>query len=416
MDPKELRLQRKKLVEQCRALLDKAESEKRELTAEEQGEYAKLDAEVDALEGRYTRLEKQAEREQALKEPVGRGVIGKEGTGTPSVKGPKVDLGVRGTPEYHEAFMSYVRHGERTPYETRATLQVDLAEGGGFYAASEQFINGLLQAPDDLLAIRQLATKYRCAYGENLGQISLDGDISEFEFGGGETQAASEDTGIAFGKRELKPKPMKRKLVKISKALLQSARINAETVVRERAGYQLAAGQETGFMTGDGATQPLGLFTVSNDGIPASRDSSTGMGETDLTGDGLISAQGMLDSVYDGAAVWLLHRDGRTRIRKLKTGDGQYLWQPGLRDGEPDMLLGKRIVTGSKVPNVWSSGLYVGMYGDFSKYAIADAVSLNVQVLSELYALTGQIGLLFDMIACDAMPMLSSAFVRLKLA
>jgi len=56
------------------------------------------------------------------------------------------------------------------------------------------------------------------------------------------------------------------------------------------------------------------------------------------------------------------------------------------------------------------------MYGDFSYYWIADSVNMSVQRLTELYALTNQIGLLFRDMACDGMPVLAEAFVRIKLS
>jgi HK97 family phage major capsid protein len=65
--------------------------------------------------------------------------------------------------------------------------------------------------------------------------------------------------------------------------------------------------------------------------------------------------------------------------------------------------------------NTFTTGLYVGILGDFSNYWIADAQSLEFQVLSELYAETNQVGLIGRMDS-DGMPVLEEAFVRVKLA
>jgi HK97 family phage major capsid protein len=221
--------------------------------------------------------------------------------------------------------------------------------------------------------------------------------------------------GIAFGKRELRPHRIARKTVKFSKDLLENSRIDVEGVVTERVALALSRAFDNWYMTGNGANQPLGLFTASNDGIGTARDVNTGLA-TGITADGLITIQDTLNDVYDANARWLFHKDAITLVRKLKDGNQQYLWQPGLSAGAPSVILGKPYITATNVPNTYTNGLYAGMYGDFSYHWIANAASLSVQRLVELYALTGQIGLLFDGMGIDAMPVLSEAFVRIKCA
>ena len=101
-------------------------------------------------------------------------------------------------------------------------------------------------------------------------------------------------------------------------------------------------------------------------------------------------------------------------IRKLKTSDLQYIWQPGLTAGISNTILGKPYVLSEDVPNTYTSGLYVGMYGDFSKYWIIDTLNMQMQVLNELYAETNQIGYI-GRYEGDGAPVLEEAFVRIKL-
>jgi len=65
-------------------------------------------------------------------------------------------------------------------------------------------------------------------------------------------------------------------------------------------------------------------------------------------------------------------------------------------------------------PNTFTTGLYVGILGDFSNYWIADAVDMQVQVLKELYAETNQTGYI-GRLDTDGMPVLAEAFARVKL-
>lgn len=315
-----------------------------------------------------------------------------------------------------EAFVEYLRRGfpDMNP-ELRTTLQADLDVGGGFFAASETFINRVLQNVDDKLIIRQLATVFTVGRNETLGVPTLTGDLTAFAYGAGELTDASEDTGIAFGKRELKPRDMKRKTIKISRALLESSKIDVEAFIANRIAYALASGEEAAFMTGTGAGQPLGLFTASDDGIGTARDVNIGS-VTDFTADGLITVQGTLRDNYQPNARWLLHRDAISKIRKLKDGNGQYLWVPGLFSGAVNQILGKPYITGDNVPKTFTSALYGGMYGDFSYYWIADADTMRIQRLIELYATTGQIGLLVSDLANDAAPVVAEAFVRIKMS
>ena len=78
-------------------------------------------------------------------------------------------------------------------------------------------------------------------------------------------------------------------------------------------------------------------------------------------------------------------------IRKLKDGDSQYLWQPGLQAGQPDVLLGRPVVVSSAMPAA-TTGLKSVVFGDLSYYTIADRANTAVQRLNELYAANGQIG------------------------
>jgi HK97 family phage major capsid protein len=102
-------------------------------------------------------------------------------------------------------------------------------------------------------------------------------------------------------------------------------------------------------------------------------------------------------------------------VAKLKTGAGEYIWRESVRAGEPDLLLGLPTYMSEYAPSTFTNGLYVGILGDFSNYWIADALSMDMQRLDELYAATNQVGFIGRM-ESDGMPVLEEAFVRVKLA
>jgi HK97 family phage major capsid protein len=111
----------------------------------------------------------------------------------------------------------------------------------------------------------------------------------------------------------------------------------------------------------------------------------------------------------------MFHPNGAKQIAKLQDDDGQYIWRESVRAGEPDRLLGLPIYMSEYVPHTFTTGLYVGILGDFSYYWIADAMNMEMQRLVELYAATNQIGLI-GRLESDGMPVLGEAFVRVKLA
>lgn len=66
-------------------------------------------------------------------------------------------------------------------------------------------------------------------------------------------------------------------------------------------------------------------------------------------------------------------------------------------------------------PNTFTTGLFVGILGDFSRCWIADSLSMQVQRLTELYAATNQTGFI-GRLETDGMPVLEEVFARVTLA
>ncbi len=398
----ELRQKRNVLITQGRDLLNKAEQEKRNLSAEEQSQYDKLFADQDELRKAIETEERQIDAERSIASAQLTAEAGADNDG--KRKGP------RATDEYRSAFSALLRGGPQslTGDQVRA-LSVGAGSEGGFLILPEQSTDILIKAVDDEVLIRQWATKIQVPTAASLGAVSLDADPADADWTG-EILTGSEDSTMAFGKRELVPNPLAKR-IKVSNKLLRQAP-NVESLVMQRLGYKFGISEEKAYLTGNGAKKPLGLFTASNDGVPTTRDVLTGSA-TDFTFDGLISAKYSLKTGYQKKARWMFHRDGVAKIAKLKDTTNQYLWQPSKKEGEPDMLLGLPVFQSEYVPNTFTTGLYVGMLADFSFYWIADAMDIQIQRLVELYAETNQTGFIGRK-ETDGMPVLGEAFARLK--
>lgn len=401
----ELREQRNRLVTQARAVLAKAEAEKRDLSTEEQGQYDTLMADQQRKADDIAREERQINLERELASTEMKPVI--------DANGDEVRAGPRETNEYRAAFAKLLMEGRNGmgPEEMRA-LQAGSNVDGGYLVAPMQMVDMLLKFVDNAVFLRGKATKYRVPTAASLGVVSLDTDLDDADWTA-ELATGNEDTALKFGRRELHPHPVAKR-IKISNKLLRSAIQSIEGIVNDRMGYKFGVTQEKAFLTGHGANQPLGIFTASSAGISTARDVSTGNTGTAITFDGLIEAKYSLKSQYQAVAEWLFHRDAVKMLAKIKDGDGQYLWQASRTAGEPDMLLGRPVNMSEYAPNTFTTGLYVGMFADFSKYWIADAMDMQVQVLKELYAETNQTGYI-GRLETDGMPVLEEAFARVKL-
>ena len=92
-------------------------------------------------------------------------------------------------------------------------------------------------------------------------------------------------------------------------------------------------------------------------------------------------------------AVWMLNDSTVKALRKLKDGNGNYIWQPSVQAGVPDMILNRPYFTSSFVPEI-AAGQKIMAFGDFSYYWIADRQGRSFKRLNELFATTGQVGFL----------------------
>ncbi|MFE2106644.1 phage major capsid protein [Kitasatospora sp. NPDC059463] len=401
---RDLRERRTQLGAQAQAILDDARTAGRAMTGEEEQKFDRLLDERDSLDATITRAERLREDDRA---DAARTATDDTGTGT----GGDAELQER-------AWNSYLVGGRAalTPEHARA-LNMGSDPEGGFLLAPQDFVTKLLQAVDDQVHIRGLATVQTITTAESLGVPTLDTDLGDADWTS-EVGTGTQDDALRFGRREMRPHPLAKR-VKTSRTLLRRAAISPETIVRERLAYRFGVTQERAFMTGDGNQKPLGLFTASADGIPTSRDVSTGAA-TGFTGDGLIDAKYTLKEAYWPKARWAFHRDAIRRIRKLRddtggAGQGNYLWQPGLTADRPDTILELPYLVSEWAPNTFTSGQYVGILGDFSYYWILDVLALEVQRLNELYAEANQVGFI-GRLEVDGMPVLAEAFVRLKTA
>lgn len=397
---REIRQEKGSLWNAMTAITDSAKAEGRDLSAEELSSWNKLDADMELIVGQLDFAEKHEARERENAEPIAPPSSG--GGGSNPAESAKMD-----------AFRHYILEGMSSLSPTElAALQGDNGPQGGYLVAPMEFVNSLIKAEDDLTFVRKYATIQQLTSSQSVGRPSLDADPADADWTK-EIATGTEDSTMKFGSRELTPHPVAKR-IKISNKLLRLSP-SVEALVNDRLAYKFAITEEKAYLTGDGVDKPLGLFTASLDGIPTSRDVVVG-GVSAITADGLIDVKYSLKAAYWDRARWLFHRDAIRGIRKLTTTtSGDYVWRPGLAGDAADTILDAPFDISEYVPNTFTTGLYVCLYGDLKQYWIAEALDMQLQVLDQLYAETNQTGYIGRK-EIDGMPVLAEAFARGKLA
>lgn len=402
-----LRQKRAKALSDAQAIDAKAHAENRDINGEERAQFEAFMAEYTALGDQIQRKE-MLEREtlrmaETTSEQVDLNSGGEHRNAT-----PEAELRAR----QYKAYEGWLRNGQVSA-EFRA-MQVDQDVTGGYLQTPQQMVDQLLKAVDNQVFMRQLGTVYRVPNAESLGVPSLDADPAD-PTRTTEILSGDEDSTMALGKRKLTPTPFAIRL-KSSQTLLRKVP-SAAALIESRLAYKMAVVDENAFLNGDGANEPLGLFTASNNGISTARDINTAMTTTAPTFDGLMSMKYALNEAYwrQPNTRWLFHPDTMLAIAKIKDGEGRYMLRENVGAGEADTIFGIPVALSRYAPNTLTAGLYFGILGDMSYYWIADSLDLRIQRVNELYAATDQVGF-FARAEDDGMPVLAEAFVRGKLA
>lgn len=438
----DMRHKRRKLGEDMRALVDKAQSEKRDLTTEE-------NAQFDAMHSDGEELRKKIEREEKIAgyvqdEPSRREAVVDPSTDPKADKSPTTDVeepeggeaeaeralrnagrGVRDTPEYRQLFRRFL--GANNAHEANAILtramelriekrdlSVDNELQAGVLVPPEQFVAELLKDMDDEQIIRQYARKFVVPTAKSLGAPKRTSKASTWARGA-EVATPAADSALAFGKRQLFPKHASGE-IKVSRDFLRSNLMGGEQIVREELARDGGEMLEQEFFTGSGTgLEALGLFTASVEGISTGRDVATGNTTTAVTLDGLTEAKYAIKAGYWPRLRWIGSRTFHKQLYGIRDGMGRPIFVESYKVGEPDVCLGFPVHISEFAPATFTTGQYVAILGDLYYYWIADALDIEIQRLDELYARSNQVGFI-GRLKNDAMPVLEECFSRVKLA
>lgn len=155
-------------------------------------------------------------------------------------------------------------------------------------------------------------------------------------------------------------------LVQVSRELLDDTGVDLEGYLAMQAGRALGNAFGAHAISGTGTSQPRGVLTDATLGVTG------GTGVTGaFSGDNIIDLFYSVIAPYRASASckWIMKDATVGAARKLKDTTGQYIWQPSLQAGAPDMLLGKPVLTDPNVPGTALSAKSV-LFGDFSQFFV----------------------------------------------
>lgn len=372
-----LREKRAKAWDAAKAFLDSKRGTDGTLSAEDSATYDKMEADVVNLGKEVERLERQAVLDLELNKPTSTALVGApDGGNTKKVKT------TRGTDEYRNAFNKVLR-GKGMTLEVRNALEAGEDSEGG-YLAPDEFEAMLIQALTEANLFRSVANVITTSSGDRkIPVVTAEGTASWVD-----EEGPIGDTDTVFGQATLSAYKLGA-MIKVSEELLNDSVFNLEAYLAAEFARRFANAEESAFMIGNGSGKPTGIFHTSGGaGVGVTTASATAP-----TADELIDLFYSLKAPYRSNARWLLNDATIKVIRKLKDAEGQYLWQPAITAGAPDMLLNRPLLTSAYAPTI-AAGARVVAFGDFKYYWVADRQARSFKRLNELYAVNGQVGFL----------------------
>lgn len=391
----ELRERQARLVANARAKLDEITDDTSEARAKEiETEYDRMMAEYDQLEARIKREEKLVEAEERMN------------AGDPRrPRGEDREARQEQAPEYKDVFSKAIRfgaaaltaeernvllaHRQELPQEMRA--QSTGTDSAGGYTVPEGFSGELDRAIAawgpmwDANIVRELVT----SSGNPLPWPTVD-DTTKTGRIKAENAAVTDDGSddVVFGQKQLDAYVYDTGMVRIPIELLQDSAFDMEALLNDLFGERLGRIANQVLTVGTGTNQPNGIVTASGVG-------KTAASATAIDPDELIDLVHSVDPAYRASPKcrWQFNDNTLAAIRKLKDGNGNYLWQMGdVRTGEPSTILGFGYSVNQAMPDI-AAGAKPIIFGDHSRYVVRKVRGFSVLTLRERYAENFQIGM-----------------------
>ncbi len=369
---KRLRDRRLNAWEQAKELADRAANENRAFTAEEQGTWDALNEELDTLDKRIKSAIDTEQRAKDADQAFDKLMHDTKGKGTPEsrddVDKDNVELrrwlkGQSGS-RYFE-----VRPAGMISTDFRTLSKLSTGAGGNVVPTS--FYNRLMAHLIEVSGILQAGpTVLRTDSGEQIQVPKTTSHSTALLTAEAASLSASDP---AFGQASLSAYKYGH-LLQISRELIDDTGVDLEGYLAMQAGRALGNAFGADIVTGSGSSKPTGVLNNSTAAVTGGTGVSGGFGAQSGAGAGgdlLIDLFYAVIAPYRASPScgWVVKDSTMANIRKLKDSTGQYVFQPALVAGTPDMLLSKPIYTDPFMPAI-ATGAKSVAFGDWTQFFV----------------------------------------------
>lgn len=380
---------RGRLVTEARSALEEIKSNADESRAAElEARHDKIMAEFDKLDATIKREEKVAEAERRAEDvrakqrpiPSDGEARGQDKADTPEYRMvfAKVVCGMQD--ELTSEERSVLRQGA-TKFEARAQT-AGTTTAGGFTVPTELagFIDRAMKLWGPMYD-EAICTTITTASGNPL-KIPTTDDTSVTAVAHTEATALTDDASkdVTFGQKSLDAFAFDTAFVRWSWELNSDSLFAMEQLLGDLLGERLARIANAQLTTGTGSSAPNGIVTASSAG-------KTAASATAITADEIIDLLHSVDPAYRQSpkARFMFNDSTLATIRKLKDGQGNYLWQMGdVTAGQPGTLLGYRFSINPSMDSI-ATAKKVVLFGDFGKYYVRKVGGPVVGVMRERF-------------------------------
>lgn len=376
----ELMQERKTVWEKAKKFLDSHRNEKGILSAEDTATYERMEDDLVRLKNEIDRQERLDAFEKEMNKNLSNPLTSKPG----AFSDPNDKKTGKASDEYKSAFWNAMRtHGGIVKPEFANALSIGTDADGG-YLVPDEFEHTIIEKLKDENIFRGLAHIITTSSGDRkIPVATTKGTAVWMDEGASFTESGDKFDQISIGAHKLGT------MIKVSDELLNDSAFDLETYISSEFARRIGAAEEEAFLTGDGTKSPLGILATTG----GAETGVTAAGAAAITADEIMDLFYSLRAPYRKNASFILNDMTIKVIRKLKDGNGQYLWQPSLVAGQPDTLLGKTIHTSSFMPTIAAGNKSI-VFGDYKYYWVADRQTRVFKRLGELYAPNGQVGYL----------------------
>lgn len=366
----ELKAQRVGLVDSLRAVAAKADAERRNMTGEELAEFGRIDTDVRELDGNISAAERVLKLDSAK--------LGAEAS-RDEAEARSEKTGV-GSDEYRAAFLAHLTRPMFLNADEARALSVGTDSAGG-YTAPPGFRAQLIEYAREMGVMLTLADVFETTEGNDVEIPTLTGHGAS---GWGTEAGTYTGTDPAFGHVVLGAYKAWH-IAKVSEELVQDSALDIEGLLTRKIGEALGVLANTAYVAGDGSGKPTGITASPTVGKLAADDVT-------FTADEVIDLIHSVKTPYRRNGKFLVNDLTVAFMRKLKDGDGNYLWSESAQAGVPSSFLGYSVETDPDMPTI-AADKSVVLFGDFARgYSIRNVQRVGLQRLNELFAGTGQIG------------------------